>query len=117
MSVAKFPISILSWRMSSSNHVRAGPGSTRSDVLKYSRHSPPESPASLPPNPPNQKFIDMLRTRGFCTPFTMTKERSAGHFQIAVDFPQYGHSGLFIISIVGSQVDRLFGSKSIKPFT
>src|SRR5215467_7083029 len=115
MSVAKLPISILSWRMSSRSQVCAGPGSTRSDILKYRRQPPPESPPSLPAKPPNHTFIDMLRTRGFCTRLTVTKELSAGHFQMAVDLPQYGHSGLFMMSIVGSQLDRLFGSKSINP--
>ena len=55
--------------------------------------TPSDSPPSYPPNPPTHRFIDMLRTRGTFRPLNgpddgVIVERSAGHFQIAVDFPQ-----------------------------
>src|SRR5690349_14286739 len=114
MSVAKLPISILSSRMSRNNQVLAGP-MTRSPKLRYNFQPPPERPPSLPPKPPNQKFMDMLRTRGFCSPPTVTKERSAGHFQMPVLLPQYGQRGLFLMSTSTSQLERLLLLKFISP--
>src|ERR1044071_4604198 len=116
MSVAKFPMSILSSRMSRKSQVLVGP-MTRSVNLRYNFQPPPDRPPSLPPKPPNQKFMDILRTRGFCSPPTMTKERSAGHFHIPVLLPQYCQRGLFLMSNSTSQFERLLPLKFISPLT
>src|ERR1044071_10320617 len=112
MSVAKFPISMLSSRISRNNQVLVGP-MTRSVNLRYNFQPPPDKPPSLPPNPPNQKFIDILRTRCFRSPPTMTNERSAGHFHIPVLLPQYCQRGLFLMSTSTSQFERLLLLKFI----
>src|ERR1044071_2365897 len=116
MSVAKFPMSMLSSRISRNSHVLAGQ-ITRSVNFRYRIQPPPESPRSWPPKPPNQKFMDILRTRGLRSPPTVTKERSAGHFQIPVLLPQYGQRGLFLMSTSTSQFERLLLLKFISPFT
>src|SRR5438876_755394 len=64
----------------------------------------------------------MLRMRGMRWPWngpndgTMV-ERSAGHFQMPADLPQYPQSALFLRSTSTSQLERLAGSKSIRPVT
>src|SRR6266481_6536183 len=76
----------------------------------------PQCP-SVPPHPPRNTFMDILRTRGFISPSTVTEDRSDGHFQMPRLLPQYGHIGLSLIVTSGFQLVGLSGSKSSVPVT
>src|SRR5438105_14871032 len=106
MSVKKFPTLTESSRSSQKRAVPVGPGATRSDRRRYKRQgglvTPGKPVERLPPAPPNQMLIDIVRTRGVRRPANgplegITLDRSAGHLKIPADL-QYGQSGLTWIS-------------------
>src|ERR1043166_3688426 len=72
---------------------------------------------SVPPPPPRKMFMDIERTRGLASPLTVTNEWSEGHCQIRSALPQYGHIGLRVILLSGSQFAGLPGLKSSVPVT
>src|SRR4051794_20352237 len=100
---------MLSSRQSINKKVMLGPGSVIWDIFRKIFQLPPERPPSLPRNPPTQKFMDLLRTRGTFAPLCVTVDRSAGHLQIAAFFPQNGHIKLLLISASISQFEAFPG--------
>src|SRR5437773_2181932 len=103
MLVHHSPSFMLSQRSSTNTMVIAGPGFRTSFIFLYFTHPTPPKLALSASWPLNQLSIDMLRTRGKDWPLSGPDRAihgyllSPGHLQIPALFPQYGHSGLFLM--------------------
>src|SRR5215471_14706559 len=125
ISIQKFAYRLASSRSSRKRSVRLAPGLRRSFKLVYTRHggllrpgNPKPAPLNVifPAAPPIHSEMDIVRMRGTLWPLNgpesgVTIDLSPGHLKMPAALPQYGQSGLSLISCSTFQFDGLPGVK------
>src|SRR5512133_1126899 len=109
MSTQKKPSFMLSGCSSISTQVLLGPGTVRSDILRYFLNSGPPNHVQPPSFIPIHAFIELLRTRWTCWPryspvVGVTVTTSAGQRKIFTELPQYGQIAPCLMVLSASQL-------------